>query len=73
MPRKLGGGGLGAASRSFSLLGTTAPVFGTACSLGTTGPFSIGDVVDGKLSLDPFECDIVDKLLIEGGRTKTKG
>lgn len=57
-PRKFGGGALGAAaSTSFSL--TTAPLLGAACSLGTIGGFSVGEDVDGRLSLDVFECAIV--------------
>ena len=65
-PRKFGGGALGAAaSTSFSL--TTASLLGAACSLGTTGGFSIGDGVDCKLSLDVFECAIFGKAM---GRTK---
>ena len=58
-PRKDGGGALGAlASTSFSL--TTASLLGAACSLGTTGGFSVGEKV-GRLSLDVFECAIVER------------
>ena len=59
-PRKDGGGALGAlASTSFSL--TTASLLGAACSFGTTGGFSVGEKVDGRLSLDVFECAIVER------------
>lgn len=59
-PRKFGGGALGAAaSTSFSF--TTASLLGAACSFATTGGLSIGEVVDGRLSLDVFECAIVER------------